>query len=173
LIHLFGAFDEDDSISSELPGVLGAIGPAAIEPIEAYIIDSAHDAYERADAASALTSIAQNHPDVRERCVAIITKLLGNFAENDEDTNAFLVGELVDLKAVEAAPVIEQAFAAKCVSTYLLGDWNEVQVALGLKTREEVPSNHFPLEQVLDYYKNQPLPASLDIGEHSIQNQEL
>jgi HEAT repeat protein len=157
LINLFGTFEEDDRMSIELPDALAAIGTAAIKPLEAYILEPSHDAYQKADAASALTRIAQKYPEVRDQCVLIMTNLLNNFAENDPDTNAFLVGELVDLQADEAAPVIEQAFAADCVPTYLLGDWDEVQVALGLKTRNsQVPSNRFPLEQILEHYKNLP-----------------
>jgi uncharacterized protein YpmS len=156
LINLFGTFEEDDRISIELPNTFATIGVVAIKPLEAYILEPSRDAYALADAASALTRIAQKHSEVRDECIAIITKVLNKFSENDPDANAFLVGELVDLKAIEAAPLIEQAFAAKCVPTYLLGDWNEVQVALGLKTREDVPSNRFPLEQVLEHYTNVP-----------------
>jgi HEAT repeat protein len=166
LINLFGTFEEDDRMSLELPGVLATIGTAAIEPLEAYIIDSSHDAYERADAASALTRIAQIHPEARSRCVSIISNLLNNFTDNDPDFNAFLVGELVDLKAVEAAPIIEKAFAAESVPTFLVGDWNEVQIALGIKTRSE-SSNQFPLKQVIEYYTNQDLPEFIDSDEIS------
>lgn len=164
LINLFGTFEEDDRMSLELPGVFAKIGTAAIEPLEAYIVDSSHDTYERADAASALTRIAQIHPEAHSRCVSIITNLLNNFADNDPDVNAFLVGELVDLKAVEAAPIIEKAFAAECVPTFLVGDWNEVQIALGIKARSE-SENRFPLEQVIEYYTNQDLPEFIDSDE--------
>ncbi|BAZ10685.1 hypothetical protein NIES4071_25080 [Calothrix sp. NIES-4071] len=160
LINLFGAFEEDDRMSSELPSAIAAIGTTAIEPLQAYMLDSSHDTYQRADAACALTRIAQIHPDARSRCVEIITNLLNNFADNDPDVNAFLVGELIDLKAVEAAPVIEKAFADDCVPTFLVGDWEEVQIALGIKARSD-SSNRFPLEQVIDHYTS-TLPEFID-----------
>jgi hypothetical protein len=39
---------------------------------------------------------------------------------------------------VESAAAIERAFAAKRVDLTITGDWNEVQVDLGLKTRAEI-----------------------------------
>ncbi|GJD22693.1 hypothetical protein RIVM261_076490 [Rivularia sp. IAM M-261] len=62
--------------------------------------------------------------------------------------NACLVDDLIDLNAVESAPVIERAFAAKKVMPILAGDWDEVQVSLGLKTREEVPIRRFTLKEM-------------------------
>lgn len=167
LIYLFGAFEEDDRMSLELPGALAKIGTAAIEPLEAYIVDSSRDTYQRADAASALTRIAQIHPEARSKCVEIITNLLSNFTINDPEVNAFLVGELIDLKALEAAPIIEKAFAAECVPTFLVGDWNEVQIALGMKARSE-SSDQFPLKQVIEYYTNQDLPEFIDSDDNKI-----
>ncbi len=62
---------------------------------------------------------------------------LERFAENDEELNAFLIYSLVNLKALEAAPLIERAFAADRVDTFIMGDWYDVQVELGLMSKEE------------------------------------
>ncbi len=47
-----------------------------------------------------------------------------------------------------SASVIEQAFYANCVDEAFIGDWDEVQVRLGLKSRDQVPKkyhlNQFP-----------------------------
>jgi hypothetical protein len=39
---------------------------------------------------------------------------------------------------VESAPTLERAFAARRVQTDIAGDWNEVQVELGLKSHREI-----------------------------------
>ena len=52
--------------------------------------------------------------------------------------NAFLVEALVELGAKEAAPLIERAFAEGYVDPMVMGDWEDVQVELGLKSAEEV-----------------------------------
>jgi len=54
-------------------------------------------------------------------------------AENDIDLNTILIADLLDLKAVEAAPLIEQAFAAETVDEFMVGTWAAIQVELGLK----------------------------------------
>ena len=60
------------------------------------------------------------------------------FTENEPEFNAFLILALVKLGAKEAAPLMEQAFAAERVELIVMGDWEDVQVRLGLKTPEEV-----------------------------------
>jgi len=82
------------------------------------------------------------HPDARAECVAIFARQLEGFAEQDPTLNAFLVDPLLDLKAVEAAPVIERAFAADRVDESVVGDWEDVQIALGLKEQRETPPSH-------------------------------
>ena len=63
---------------------------------------------------------------------------LERFEENEPDVNAFLVEALVELGAKEAAPLIERAFAEGYVDPIVMGDWEDVQVELGLKSAEEV-----------------------------------
>jgi hypothetical protein len=90
------------------------------------------------------------HSETRAECVAPIVKALEKFPENHPEFNAFLICSLVDLKAVESAPVIESAFAANCVEIFITGDWNDIQVDLGLKSPDELPSKENRLfEEIL------------------------
>ncbi|BAT53257.1 hypothetical protein NOS3756_22160 [Nostoc sp. NIES-3756] len=159
LVNLFHELD-DDWMPNELFEFYSNIGAAAIPTLEAYLQDSSHDAYNLADAATSLTKIAEKHPDLRDKCVAVLTQRLADFTNNDKELNAFFIGELLDLKAVESAPVMERAFEANRVSTVIVGDWDMVQVELGLKTPEEVPQTKFRLEDIISYYKQElpPLP---------------
>ncbi|WP_199311521.1 hypothetical protein [Anabaena subtropica] len=154
LVNLFHELD-DDWMPNELFEFFATIGSGAIPTLEAYLGDSSHDAYQLAYAATSLTKIVEKHPDLRDQCVAVLTQKLEDFANNDPELNAFLIGELLDLQAVESAPVMEGAFAANRIPIYIVGDWDQVQVELGLKTREEVPEKRFPLEDILNYYKQE------------------
>jgi HEAT repeat protein len=147
---------DDDWLGSDIPKSLGLIGPAAIPAIEDFIADRSRYFFDRLDAVTALTKIAQNYPQERDRCVAIITQELEKFAENDTEFNAGLIDELVNINAVESAPVIESAFAAEKVALFWMGDWDEVQVLLGLKTREEVPERRFSESEILKYLGIKP-----------------
>src|SRR6266487_3136405 len=140
LLSLFKDIEENDDewAMEELPEVYGMIGPAAIPALERYIDDTSHPTWPRVTARQCLEEIAKRHPESRDDCVAILTRQLERFEENDDELNAFLISSLVHLKALEAAPVMEQAFAADRVETFIMGDWDDVQVELGLKSEEEV-----------------------------------
>jgi hypothetical protein len=40
---------------------------------------------------------------------------------------------------VSATALIERAFAAKRVDEFIMGDWEDVQIELGLKTKRDKP----------------------------------
>jgi hypothetical protein len=138
LFHLIDDND-DDMVNEEMPEVLGLIGPAAIPAVTAYLADASHGLWARVVAARSLGEIGQRHPDSRAECVALLTSQLERFAEQDVTLNAFLVGPLRDLRAVESAQVMERAFAADRVEIGVHGDWEDVQIQIGLRQKRETP----------------------------------
>jgi hypothetical protein len=133
LFHLFEDDDGDDWVTDELPQVYALIGPAAIPTLTTYLADTSHSLYPRTKAATCLEAIGNAHPEARADCVAVLTRQLERFAENDYALNAFIISSLVDLNAVEALPVIEQAYLADRVDQFIMGDFEDVQIGLGLK----------------------------------------
>jgi len=150
LTHLFHLIDDnhDEMISDELPQVFGLIGAGAIPALTAYLEDVSHGPYARHASSRGLLEIARRQPEARAECVAIITRQLERYAENDEALNAFLIGTLLDLKAVESAPVMERAFAAGRVELAVAGDWEEVQIELGLKQKRDTPARNYVAESL-------------------------
>ncbi len=137
--------DEDDWTPEELPYVFAEIGPAAIPELAAFLADEQHGVYSRTAAANGLQHIAEEQPTTRDEVVAILIRQLEQFDDQEENFNAFLISALVELKAVEALPVIERAFAAGAVEEFVMGDWEDVQIEFGLKTERETPRpNYFP-----------------------------
>lgn len=55
-----------------------------------------------------------------------------NYEKNDEGLNGFIVYDLVRLKAVEHIDLIERAFKTGNVDEMIMGDFEDVQVELGL-----------------------------------------
>lgn len=132
------AFSEDlpgEWIAEDLPQVFGLMGLAAVPALTNYLNDTSHPAWSRTTAAQAIVSLVGHHPELRSSAIATLTSVLAAFADNDPELNGFLVCYLLDLKAVESAPTMEQAFAAKTVDLAFAGDWDDVQVALGLKEK--------------------------------------
>ena len=137
LVNLLGELNDDEWMFEELPLVFGMLGPAAIPALAAYLADTSHEMYSRSYASNGITEIADRYPESREECIAIISKQLENFEENDEELNAFLVTNLLQIKAVETLPLIERAFKADKVDDFIV-DLDDVLVGFGLKEREIV-----------------------------------
>ena len=131
--------NDDDMINEEVPDVLGMIGPAAIPAVAEYLADTSHGLWARVAATISLKEIGQRHPESRDECVMVLTRQLEHFQEQDKSLNAFLVGPLRDLRAVESAPVMERAFAADRVDIGVQGDWEDVQIDMGLRQERETP----------------------------------
>src|SRR5260221_9812778 len=114
LAQLFRRIDENDDefVGEDLPRAFGLLGPAAIPALMAYLSDDTHGLWARVAAGHSLAYIGQRHPESREACGARLAGQLGLFAQQDPALNGSLVAYLLDLKAVEAADVLEQAFRA-------------------------------------------------------------
>ncbi|HEX6748504.1 MAG TPA: hypothetical protein VF092_14500 [Longimicrobium sp.] len=126
--------DDSDWVHNELPRVLGMIGPAALEPLRAAL--SAHSMDEEpwtaAAAADGIVEIAKRFPEARDPVLDALMRQLRWWQRQDPELNGFLVSDLVELKAVEAAPLMEEVFAADAAEIGIRGDWEDVQVELGL-----------------------------------------
>jgi hypothetical protein len=86
-----------------------------------------------------LQEIGERQPEARSAAVTALTETLEWFADLEPVLNGFVISYLVDLDAIEAAPVIERAFEADCVDITVMGDWEDVQIKLGLLDERETP----------------------------------
>lgn len=157
LIQLLAELEHDEWMREELPAVFGMIGPAAIPALTAYLADSSHEMYSRSYTANGLEEIGKRYPESRSESIAAISKQLEAFEENDYELNAFLISNLSYLKAVEALPLIERAFAADRVDEFVIG-LDGVLVELGLKEREEIQI----LEPFRDLFERRGTPLRPD-----------
>ena len=142
---------EDDYLREELPMFYGAMGEAAIEPLARVLQDSEGDFYLSGGAGEGLTEVAERHPELRDRVVGILAETLANERE-DPEINGFLVSNLIDLKAVEVYPIIEQAYEEDRVEEAIVG-LREVQEYFGL------PLTAAPVKRGYG-----PPPAPVDVG---------
>jgi HEAT repeat protein len=148
LLSLLWRIDDegDDWVGEELPRVFSMIGGAAIPALSTYLADDTHGEYARVAAAYSLEWIARRYAAERDRSVSALSAQLQRFHNNPPTVNAFLISYLVDLEAIEAAPLMEQAFAANQVDLVVRGDWEEIQIDLGLKTKRDTPRKNWALE---------------------------
>lgn len=135
--------EDDDAASSNLPAALGRIGAPAVEPLIRVLHDPAEDTLVRASAMEGLREAARAHPELRDACVRAIVAQLERFEENPAELNAFLIGPLMDLREMSAVDLMERAYAAGAVDESIPGDWEEVQVALGLREERTTPRPNY------------------------------
>jgi Protein of unknown function (DUF1186) len=150
LLQLFRELEDSDWASDELPEVYGMIGREAIPALARYLDDASHGLWPRVTAAFSLERIAAADPSARDECVTVLSRQLERFKRNNPTLNGLLISYLVDLRAVEAAPLMERAFAADRVDLSILGDWEDAQVSLGLKATRETPRPYGPFFQMFD-----------------------
>lgn len=149
LLLLLERRSEDDWTLGDLPKVFAAIGPEALEHLERYANDASRPLYCRMSAAEGIEKIGIQHQATRHACVAALTELLSAFDREDPSFNAIIAGGLVELQAVEAAPLIQAAFEAERMDIRHLGDWQDVQVELGLLAERITPRQPLLLEWLL------------------------
>ncbi len=135
---------DDDWLSEDAPEVFALIGPAALQPLAEYLADEENGLYARAAIASSLSQMGKVHPETRDECVEILASELEAFETNDEGLNAFLIYELTQLKAVEHVDLIGKAFASDTVDEMVMGDFEDVQIELGLLEERTAPRHIRP-----------------------------
>jgi hypothetical protein len=132
LLH-WEAEEHDDWAIEEMPQVFALIGPVALPELSAFLADSSENLHARWVVVDAIRDIALAHPEVRAACVEILTSRLERASEEEPGINAAIIAGLLDLQAVEAAPLIERAFAADQVDETIVGTWEEARFELGLR----------------------------------------
>jgi hypothetical protein len=146
LVRVLLRDDDDDWAPGTIPVALAMIGPAALRPIRDALPAAAREpdpSWKVGRLGEALVKIAQAHPEARDEAVALLTRQLRVWPEQDAELNAFLIADLMDLQAVEAAPVMQEAFEGDAVDEAVVGDWEEVQVDLGLLAERITPRPRF------------------------------
>ncbi len=138
LINMFQ--DEDnDGVDQELPIVYEMIGPTAINALSDYLNKESYGIFSHNTAAHCLEKIGNKYPEAKNKCIKILTDKLDRFEKNDPCFNAFLIGYLIDLKALDSFQVIKKAFNTNCVDIVHAGDLEDVEIELGLREQRSTP----------------------------------
>ncbi|MCI0476396.1 MAG: DUF1186 family protein [Anaerolineales bacterium] len=152
LLDLFQRIDDDgdDWVGEELPEVYALIGPAAIPALANYLGDPAHGLWARIGASTSIEKIGQQHPGARADCAATLARALENFDKQESELNASLISDLCDLGPTDYLPLIERAFASKRVDESMSGDWQDIQIELGLLKARTSPRARTQLDDTMD-----------------------
>jgi hypothetical protein len=90
-----------------------------------------------------LGEIGKRHPECRDECIAVVSRMLEPQADADPVTVGFAICTLIDLEAVEAIEAIREAFRRKRVDISIPGDLEDVEIALGLRSKRSTPAPNY------------------------------
>ena len=117
----------------------------------------------RTTAASALVELVKRRPELRDLCIATLVDNLRRRNSQSPILNATLIGDLIDLKAVEVIGEIRAAFLDGVVDLTFNGDFQEVEIELGLRTRRTGPPRwNFPFVSDDPEATGAPTPTEAD-----------
>lgn len=108
------------------------IGVQALPEVAEFLANKSYGDYARVTASNGLVRMVKQYPETYDSVVQCIVGQLEATTANTRLLNGLLLSDLLDLEAVEAAPVIERAFAENAIDESIAGDWPEVQWQLGL-----------------------------------------
>jgi len=132
-----------DWVMEEIPEVLGMIGPVSIPAIQDYLLNSEKKEWASVTLGHCLTEIGKRNPQSRSACIAALEAGLENYSQNKHSVNGFLISYLGDLKAVEAAPLVERAYQANAVDLSIMGGFEDYQIKVGLLKGRRTPPPRF------------------------------
>jgi SEC-C motif len=139
LVHLFAHLEHDDWIPEELPKVFSMIGPETLPTLQGFLADDNVEESCRLSVPQCVVRMAEDHPDAREASIEVLVRQLQKFETNGPALNGFLITSLIDLDATPAIGLIREAFSKNQVDLNIVGDVEDVEMALGLRTSRSTP----------------------------------
>jgi hypothetical protein len=142
LLSILYEIDEygDDWYGEESFKVFPMIGPATIRPLAEYLADTKHGTWARVAASESLQKMVETYPETKEACAAAIVTALKGYKENDESLNGSMISDLIQMNAaLEHIGLIEEAFKSGNVDESVDGDFEDIQVQLGLIEKRAKP----------------------------------
>jgi hypothetical protein len=154
--------DRNGEILDELARALGRFGPQVIEPALELVRDESVDPYSRVAAVDGAMYAAADDPGARGRIATVLGELLAANVSKVENAHAagkadkvvtmstLLVNALADLADPQSRDVIDAAFRAGIVETFMIRP-EDIEVAY----RPGAKKTHAGLEPLLTQYEKQ------------------
>lgn len=132
LARILDAEEDDDWLTEEIPKLWGRIGEVAIGPLAQLAADTMEGAMPRLAALEGIAEAYHQEISLRDQVAAIFIELLQAAERNPANINAVLAWELAEMRATEAAELIERTFAADLIDVGYAGSWEEHRQVLDI-----------------------------------------
>lgn len=147
-VELLKKDDETFVISEYLPSAFGRLGAPGTVRLWEIALNAEEDEDARDLAIESLSWNGIFHKDDRDETVKALQKLLGDHSDDETYLNTAVLGALLELEAKESIDVIHEAYQRGKIDREVHGDFEDVEVELGIKSeREIIPDWRFDEQQ--------------------------
>ena len=145
LIGLLKRIEEKDEdwILEEFPIVFQMMGKEAAPALMSYVQDWKNYLFARIAALEGIINIGKSDPEFKSECIQFLRTCLILYEEDDPGINANYIAGLTDLKDMDSLDLIEEAYEAGCVDEMVIGDWEDIQIKLGLILERTTPKKSY------------------------------
>lgn len=134
-----------DNLTEHLDLILYKIGNTKLERFKEFVLKPGIDSYNKGVASQMATFIAFHQPERREEVISWYREIFEFFIENTEADDVFdsnlvglMVADLIDIRADELLPEIEELFDNNLVDMAVCGDMIEVEEEINKSIKKEV-----------------------------------
>ncbi len=131
--------DAEDPLDYELGGVLCEIGVASFGPLVGVVRNPTLSQASRITACEALGNLADRVPGIREDCCTLLAHMIADRQQAAASVNGWVLVVLMRFKASAHAEVVRQAFEEGRIDPSIAGDWEDAQIAFGLRSERSRP----------------------------------
>ncbi len=130
---------DSDWFRSALSEIFARVGQPALGLLRSYLADPSRWVWGHVSVTKALEAIAKRHPNLRDEAVASLSTVLHDPESYSDYACTFAMSALVELDAVEALPLIRQAFELDKIDEMVRGPWDRVLDDLGIEPDPDDP----------------------------------
>jgi len=134
---------DDDWILEEFPVIFQMIGKESAPSLMQYVQNRENLLFARVAALEGIIKIGKTDPEFKSECIKFLRSCLKHYEEDDPGINANYIAGLTDLKDMESLDLIEEAYESGCVDEMVIGDWEDIQIKLGLISERITPRKSY------------------------------
>ncbi len=136
MLDLHDEHSFDMYLHGEISKAIALMDIEAIPRLKDFLWDTAQSEATRSEAIFCLEKLGKKH---RNECLSVFNEFLYKGTNEQRTLTGFVMCTLIELQATECIESISDAFKRECVEISIPGDFEDVEIALGLRNKRVTP----------------------------------